>query len=271
MDWWSAVMLGLLQGITEFLPVSSSGHLVIAQQLLGWSEPNLFFDVSLHVGTLAAVLLVFRSDVADLIRGGLLILGRILSRSREPLRHPERLFLLVVAASIPTALLGFFARHALERLFASVAAVGVNLIITGSLLWLTRNTGPRPGLNPARTGLGRALGIGLAQGLALAPGISRSGSTIAVGLLLGLERDWAGRFSFLLFVPAVIGAVLLEALDLKYDPAIISSAFAGAAVAAVSGYVALRLLLRVVHRGAFYRFAPYCWLVGALSLVYSLF
>lgn len=271
MDWWSALMLGLLQGLTEFLPVSSSGHLVIAQQLLGWSEPNLFFDVCLHVGTLAAVLLVFRSDVADLIRGGLLILGRIPSRSREPLRHPERLFLLVVAASIPTAFLGFFARHTLERLFASVAAVGVNLIITGSLLWLTKSAGARPDLGPARTGLGRALGIGLAQGLALAPGISRSGSTIAVGLLLGLDRDWAGRLSFLLFVPAVIGAVLLEAFDLEYDPTLISSAVVGALVAAVSGYLALRLLLRVVHRGAFHRFAPYCWLVGASALVYSLF
>lgn len=266
MDLLSALVLGVVQGLTEFLPVSSSGHLVIGQHLLGWEEPNIFFDVSLHLGTFVAVVVVFRSEIAELVRGALAFFRRLIARSTAPLEAAEKMLLLVAAGSVPTALLGLFARHYLEQLFGSVLAVGVNLMITGCLLWLTRNRSTAAHLQVSDTRWGHALWIGLAQGLALAPGISRSGSTISIGLLLGLDRDWSGRFSFLLFIPAVLGAILLEMLDVQYDPAILSSTLAGTIVAGVTGYVALRLLLRIVHRGAFYRFAPYCWAVGLLCV-----
>ncbi|SMC22457.1 Undecaprenyl-diphosphatase [Desulfacinum hydrothermale DSM 13146] len=268
MDTLSAVALGALQGITEFLPVSSSGHLVIGQHLLGWQEPHLFFDVCLHVGTFLAVVAVFWKDILQLVRGGLLWV-RAPGRAFNPGADPAvRVFWLVVVGTLPTAVMGFAFKDLVERLFGSMGAVGVNLLITGTLLWLTRRASTEHGRPESQIRWWEAVLVGIAQGFAIAPGISRSGTTIAVALFLGFNREWAGRFSFLLFVPAVLGAVLLEVLDLGAIPASQTGPIAwGTLAAAVIGYGALRLLLRVVKQGRFYVFAPYCWALGILCLV----
>lgn len=268
MDTLSAVALGALQGITEFLPVSSSGHLAIGQHLLGWREPHLFFDVCLHLGTFLAVAVVFRDDLVQLVRGGFLWI-----RSPRKALHPSpdpsvRIFWLVALGTVPTAVIGFAFKDLVEHLFGSLSAVGWNLILTGSLLYLTRRLGRGPERDALHIRWWEAVLVGIAQGFAVAPGISRSGTTIAVALFLGFQRQWAGRFSFLLFVPAVVGAILLEVLDLKVLPASeIGPIAAGTFVAAVTGYGALRVLLKVVKQGRFYVFAPYCWALGVLCLV----
>lgn len=268
----TAFFLGIVQGVTEFLPISSSGHLVIAQHLLGWKEPAVFFDVSLHIGTFIAVLVVFRRDVWDLAQGGVrLFLVRPLGKQkRGKLDIQERIFLLVVVGTLPTVFAGLFARHWLESIFNSVAAVSVNLLITGTFLWLTRYARPHVRKPPALTRGQHALYIGLAQAAALAPGISRSGSTIAMGLYTGLEREWAGKYSFLLFVPAVMGALILEGAHIEMQNVEVSQTLLGVATAAISGYIALRILLKVIRKGNFYAFAPYCWLVGSIGLIWTL-
>ncbi len=266
MDLPSALELGALQGITEFLPVSSSGHLVLAQRLLGWKEPNLFFDICLHVGTFLAVIVVFRRDIRELIRGGLQWIGAPFSSPSSFSNPSARLFLWVLCASVPTALMGFLFKDVIEALFASTAAVGTNLLITGTLLWLTRKKISEGFKKLPEMRLQDALLVGTAQGFAIAPGISRSGITIAVALFLGFQREWAGRFSFLLFVPAIVGALLLELTHLETVPEDWSPILWGTATAAVVGYIALRVLLRVLHRGRFHLFAPYCWILGIVSL-----
>ena len=272
MSLFTAFLLGIVQGVTEFLPVSSSGHLVIAQHLLGWKEPAVFFDVCLHIGTFVAVLIVFRKDVWDLIRGGIrLVLERpFRSQRTNELDIQEKIFLLVVVGTVPTVFAGLFARHWLESIFDSVPAVSVNLLITGTFLWLTRYARPLIRKPPSLTRGQHALWIGLAQATALAPGISRSGATIAAGLFSGLERDWAGRYSFLLFVPAVLGALILEGSHIKLQNIEILQTVLGVSTAALSGYIALRILLKVLRKGNFFVFAPYCWLLGLFGLVWSL-
>ena len=267
MDTLSAVALGVLQGLTEFLPVSSSGHLVIGQHLLGWQEPNLFFDVCLHVGTFLAVALVFRQDILLLVRGGLGWIRHPLHRGPQTDNEARRIFELVLCGTVPTVIIGFAFKDLFERLFASVTAVGVSLLITGTLLWLTRKTSSSWGSGPWDIRFRDAALVGLAQGLAITPGISRSGTTIAVALFLGFHREWAGRFSFLLFVPAVLGAITLEVLHFRVIQDHWGPVLWGTGVAAVTGYVALRFLLAVVRRGRFYVFAPYCWALGILCLV----
>lgn len=268
----TAVMLGVVQGITEFLPISSSGHLVIAQRLLGWKESAVFFDVCLHLGTFLAVLAVFHKDVWDLVQGGIhLTLRRpFMKLNPRRLNMQERIFLLVCVGTLPTLFVGLFARHALESAFASVTAVSINLLITGTFLWPTRYVKPLVQKPPGLTRGKQALWIGVCQSMALAPGISRSGATISAGLFLGLERDWAGRYSFLLFVPAVIGALILEGSHIKLENVDVPQTVVGILTAGVSGYMALRILLKIVRKGNFFVFAPYCWLVGVLGLVWAL-
>ena len=207
-----AIILGIVQGLTEFLPVSSSGHLVLFQRLFGLHEPELLFDICVHVGTLAAVLIVFRKDIGDML--GTLIRLPALSRNAGGFaalmaqNKESRLMVLIIAGSIPTALIGVvFAKMAAE-LFGTIWLVGLALLITGTFLWFTRNSGAtgRP-IKQMRSV--DALMIGVVQGLAIIPGISRSGATISAALYLGLDRELAGRFSFLLAIPAILGALVL--------------------------------------------------------------
>lgn len=270
MDLFQAVSLGITQGLTEFLPVSSSGHLVLLQNLFGLEEPEVLFDVCLHIGTLLAVLAVFFREIRDLLvtlfktpkmageAGGL----KALYENDETFR----LGVLIVCGSIPTALIGLLFKKNIEVLFGSVGLVGVSLLITGAALWMTRYM-TRYGRPQMEMRLVDALVIGIVQGLAITPGISRSGSTIAAAQFMGVNREVAGRFSFLLSLPAILGALVLS-IDAEAAathmplPLILAGSLAAAGV----GYLALILLLRVVKNGKFSYFAPYCWLIGVLAI-----
>ena len=270
-----AILLGIIQGLTEFLPVSSSGHLVLLQQLLGLKEAELFFDVCVHLGTLVAVLIVFRQEIRNIVMALLQLFA--LSGQKDRLRSaiasdPElKMALLIVIGSIPTALLGVAFSRIAEQLFSSVFIVGLMLMVTGSLLWLTRRSN-RLSAPPGddRLTIKNAFLIGTVQGLAIIPGISRSGSTISIGLLLGIQREIAARYSFLLSIPAIVGAGLLSLKDgLGEAGPVIHIPLIGAATAAIVGYVALKLLLNVVKKGGLSLFAPYCWLVGILAILFG--
>ncbi|MGD8367072.1 MAG: undecaprenyl-diphosphate phosphatase [Desulfobacterales bacterium] len=266
-----AVVLGAVQGLTEFLPVSSSGHLVLGQHLFGLTEPELLFDISLHIGTLLAVLVVFAKEIGGMLSA----LARLPKLSAEaggwrPLllqNEAVRCAWLIVVGSVPTAVLGLGFHRAAERIFASVPIVGGMLLVTGCLLWATRNrsAGSRPVLSMTAKD---ALIIGLMQGVAILPGISRSGATISAALFLGVDRATAGRFSFLLSLPAICGALLLEIKDGAAAGAPVPLLLLGGAVAAVTGWLALIVLLRIVKSGHLHRFAPYCWALGAAVLVW---
>jgi len=192
---WEALVLGVVQGATEFLPVSSSGHLVIAQALLGLTLPGVLFEVAVHVATLVSILLVYRERITGLVAGAL---------ERDP--EAVRYVLLVVVATIPAALVGLTAKDAIEALFESPVVPGVALLVTGTFLWTTRRAVARATLE--RPGWIAALLIGAAQAFALVPGISRSGATVVAALWLGVKGREAAAFSFLMAVPAIAGAAV---------------------------------------------------------------
>jgi len=272
---FEAILLGVVQGLTEFLPISSSGHLVIFQNLLGFNEPEILFDICLHVGTLLAVCAVYLREIIAIL-GTLLRLPAMLKsgggfRQLYAANEQVRISVLIIIGSIPTAVIGLMFKEIADQLFSSIRIVGVMLLITGSLLWFTRKLDP--GGRPLSAVKAKdALLIGLTQGLAILPGISRSGSTISVALYLGIDRTVAGRYSFLLSIPAILGALLVSidsgATQTSIPTAII---LLGAVAATLTGYLALKLLLMLVHRGNLFRFAPYCWIVGAVALGGSIF
>ena len=270
-----AIILGIIQGLTEFLPVSSSGHLVLFQKMFGLKQAELFFDVGVHLGTLAAVIVVFRLEIKKIITA-LVQLISLPWPKETTLQKVEsdlqlKMALLIVIGSIPTALLGLLFAGIADRLFASGLITGLMLIVTGLLLWLTRRT--RASVGQARSDRltpKNAFIIGIVQGLAIIPGISRSGSTISIGLLLGIDREMAARYSFLLSIPAIIGAGLWSLKNgLFHTDLAIRAALLGAFTAALVGYAALKSLLQLVKKGHLYVFAPYCWLVGLLAIIFS--
>lgn len=271
MDLFQAVSLGITQGLTEFLPVSSSGHLVLMQNIFGLKEPELLFDVCLHMGTLLAVLAVYFKDIRDLLitlfmtpkkakqAGGL--------KSLYENDEDFHLGVLIVCGSIPTAILGLLFSDQADKLYGSVALVGVALLVTGIALWMTRFM-TRRGRPQIEMRLVDALVIGIVQGFAIIPGISRSGSTIATALFMGVNREVAGRFSFLLSLPAILGALVMsldaETIATSAPPLL---TLIGSLAAAVVGYLALVLLLKLVENGKFFYFAPYCWVVGLIAFL----
>lgn len=270
-----AILLGLLQGLTEFLPVSSSGHLAILQNLWGM-ENMLAFDVALHVATLLAVLIYFRREVWVLVRGFVFTCRSITPAGRPLPGTPEyddrRLFLYVFFASIPTAAIaiGLEKSGVIKAMETDLVAVGVFLLITGIALFLTRRF-TQPGREFSGMTVRDSLLVGIVQGIAVFPGISRSGSTIATGVLCGLDRKLAARFSFLIFIPAMVGATILEAKDITSgEAAPVGILAAGMIVAFVSGYAAIIAVFRLLERRWFAWFAPYCWLVGAAAAVVGL-
>lgn len=268
-----AIVLGVIQGLTEFLPVSSSGHLVLFQNLFGLNEPELLFDICLHVGTLSAVIIVFHREILEILKSLFQISGRMKAAGgfiRLCKIDPSiRMAMLIVLGSIPTAFIGLLFKEITDQLFGSITVVGVMLLITGTVLWLTRRIGSE-GRPINQTTLKDALIIGIVQGLAILPGISRSGSTISTALFLGVDRKVAGRYSFLLSIPAIAGALVLGLDTPELHTNIpMGTIIVGSLVSALVGWFALVLLLRVVDRGQLYRFSPYCWLVGLLTLLVS--
>ena len=273
MNFFEALLLGILQGLTEFLPVSSSGHLVLAQAFLGLKEPLVFFDVMLHVGTLAAVLVVYRGAIGNLISGGVSAIAR---RNVSP----ELKFIwLILLGSIPTGVIAMLFKDTLEAAFDKVWLVSGMLIVTGGILQLPRlrresafpkrASGNNGGMSDAAdTGMRwwHAPLIGIAQGCAITPGISRSGTTISVALLCGISAKTAAEYSFLLSIPAILGAVVLKMRDVV-DTAMPLHIIAGGMLASfVVGYIALRLLLVMLNRGKFSVFSYYCVALGLASL-----
>ncbi len=270
----TGILLGLLQGLTEFLPVSSSGHLVLAQHLLHFKGQSLLFDVWLHFGTLLAILVILYRPVLRLLNGAWQWVEKAPLHPFRLMKRPEGqdtyLLFLVILATIPTALIGFLFKDTFERLFeGNLTLLGAAFIFTALLLFLTkfkRSDHPAKGIgmNPLQ-----ALAIGTIQGLAIIPGISRSGSTIALALLLGLNRKEAGEFSFLIVIPAIFGAMLLETLHgsaALSDSHFLGPAFAGMIAAFIVGAFALKALLHLVNRGKLHRFSYYCLGIGVLSL-----
>lgn len=259
----AAAILGVVQGLTEFLPVSSSGHLVLMQSWLPVVGDPIAFDLILHLGTLLPVLWVYQGDVRSVVQDALSGQGPLLQR------RGVRLLALVVVGSVPTAAIGLALEDVFEHLFATPVAVGVALLLTGTALFATRFA-PQGTINVSGMTWRQAVAIGFAQGLAITPGISRSGSTIAAGLFLGIDRETAARFSFLLSVPAILGAFVLKARDLDVATASPEPLVVGFVAAAVSGYLALRVLLRLVKTGDFSRFCWYLWPAGLAAIAWGL-
>jgi len=259
--------------VTEFLPISSSGHLVLFQGLFGLKEPQLSFDIALHGGTLAAVVLVYWSDLVVLVQDVIAYLSDRIRRESGPafFQRPScRLALWIVVGTIITGGVGLCLEDRIEPLFASPLAVGVALLVTGTVLWMTSYV-PGSGRDVATMTMGDAIWVGLAQGAALIPGISRSGVTISAGLFRGLDREMCARFSFLMMIPATIGAIGLKGVSPASHASLSSLVvLLGTVIAFLTGYVSLRFLLNLIQRGRFYGFAYYCWGVGALSVILSL-
>jgi undecaprenyl-diphosphatase len=273
LDYTKALMLGVVQGLTEFLPVSSSGHLVICQQIFGMkgdSPSMLLFDVLTHVGTLMAVVIVFAATFARFAR----TLLAEASGAAGGRGSAWRIAGLAVLACVPTAVIGFAFKDRFEAAFDSLTATGIGLLITGALLFTTGRL-PRPRRGWRQFGWWRAALIGIAQGAAILPGISRSGATIAVALMLGVRRRWAAEFSFLIAVPAIIGAGLIKIAEATQLPADTLDALpwgpivVGSVAALVVGAAALLVLIHLVVRNRLQLFAVYCWPLAASVLIWA--
>jgi undecaprenyl-diphosphatase len=257
------ILLGIIQGLTEFLPVSSSGHLVFFQSLFGMKEPQIFFDVMLHLGTLLAVVVFFRTDIWKIAQG----LGAILKKRHK--NSPQvKLFLLIIIATLPTGLMGILFKGWFESLFSKPKVVGGMLLITGSVLWFTRWT-KKEGRPLEHMRWLDAILIGIAQGVAIIPGISRSGATISTGLFLGLDRELSGKFSFLLSIPAILGATLLEFRKMDAGQELWATLI-GTFIAFGIGILSLLFLMKIIKVGKVFSFSYYCWSLGIIMIIFSL-
>lgn len=269
---FQSILLGIVQGLTEFLPISSSGHLVIVPRLLGWDFPAkeaFVFNVLVQLGTLAAVIAYFWKDLVTIFQA--VISGLV---KRQPFSDPQaRLGWLIVAATIPAGIFGLLIKDQVEAAFSSLLATGIFLLVTAGLLTLAESLGKRQRKLESLTLLD-ALWIGIAQALAIFPGISRSGATITGGMLRGLERPAAARFSFLMSIPIMLAAGLLAMLDLLEIPnfgQLLSIFIPGFLAAAVTGYLSIRWLLQYLTRRPLTIFIVYCLAVGLISIGVSIF
>ena len=285
MTLWQSLLLGLVQGLTEFLPVSSSGHLAILKNLLGLKlETGLLFDVVLHLGTLLAVFIAFFRDirklivegcgiVADLVRNLIIFFKKIGGANRSYIRivrtNYRKFVILVIVATIPTGVIGYVARDRVEIVGAGLLVPGICLMITGVLLLIADATGGGRKV-PKDVSYTNGFLIGICQGIAVLPGISRSGTTISACLLSGFDRKFAVKFSFIMSIPAVLGAAVLELKDLDktmFQSQDIINYAVGALVAAVVGYICIKTMLVVVRNKKFKYFSIYCFAVGLLAVI----
>jgi undecaprenyl-diphosphatase len=259
-----ALVLGILQGLGEFLPISSSGHLIVVPWLLGWGDSGLAFDVALHLGTLVAVAFAFWRDWLRLLQGGVraLVSGR-------PLADPDaRLLLYLAIATVPGAVAGVLLDEWAETVFRSPGLVALMMALMGAVLWVADRRAGTQSTSDGAVSLGDAVVIGLAQALAIVPGTSRSGATISAALFLGHKREAAARFSFLLALPITAGAALVKVPALLRSGADMGPVLVGMAAAAVSGLLAIRVLLGYVRTRTYvpfsiyrFAFAAFVWLV----------
>jgi undecaprenyl-diphosphatase len=252
-----AVVLGLFQGLGEFLPISSSAHLVLIPWLFRWTDPGLTFDIALHLGTLLAVVIYFWKDWLKLVTKGLTDV-----RSTD-----GRLFWYLVVATIPGAIAGFLLEKKAETLFRSPLLIAVMLILAGGLLyWVDRKTAKT--IEMTKITFRTSVMIGLSQALAIIPGVSRSGITLTVGLMMGLTREAAARFTFLLSTPIIFGAALVKLPYIVTNPSLITMNFmSGMLVSFVTGIASIGFLLRYVRTKSFLPFAWYRFILGLLVIV----
>ena len=274
-----ALFLGVVQGVTEFLPVSSSGHLSVFQNLFNMNyseENNILFEVLLHLGTLVSIIAVYRTELREMIKDGLeYVQMKSDSNSDEPvtLKPPGRALLFVIIGTIPMLLALIFSR-AVTRLFFNTFFIGFAFLISGGLLFVSSRFIKQGNKTDKTMTIGDALIIGLAQAVAILPGLSRSGTTISVGLARGLSGTFAVRFSLLLSIPAVIGATLVSifnAFSKGADFSLLLTYLAGFIVAAGIGYFAIQFLRRMMAKGKIGNFAYYCWAIGFITIIWSLF
>ena len=250
------VILAVIQGLTEWLPISSSGHLVITQQYLGLDLP-LIFSVMLHVGTVVVVLGVFRKDIVDIVKALI---------NRDFGTDEGKLALFIAVGSVPIALIGFVFYDFFESLFDNLLVVGSALLITGFVLFFSEKR-----IGNRKMGIRDSLLIGLAQAVAIIPGVSRSGVTVATGLLRKIDKATAFKYSFLLSVPAVLGAAVSESREIVVGNVDLVPLFLGAIISMIVGYVSLKLLQKIVMREKFHLFAYYCWAVGLAIILFTIY
>jgi undecaprenyl-diphosphatase len=271
---FEALLLGLVQGVTEFLPVSSSAHLVLVPEFFNVAVPTVAFDVLLHVATLVAVVGYFFNDVAKMF----IALFMAKRMAKEEVRYWRRLFFWLVIGTLPAVVIGAALSGFFESLFASTASVGVFLVVTSLLLWgCDFATGraaqrERAGASLRDMGLVDALVVGFYQAMAIAPGLSRSGSTITAGVFLGFDRETAARFAFLLSIPAILGAFIFKLTDLGGETGGPGGAamFVGFLAAAVSGFLAVRFMMRFLKKRGLRPFAIYTLVLGLFVVALSL-
>ncbi len=276
MTYITAIILGLVQGVAEFLPISSSGHLSLFQNFMGLTNveaDHMFFDVLLHFGTLISVCVVYRQDIADMIceffRGIAALFSRDGSRQAPP-PPARRLVMLIILATLPLFVV-LPIQDKIEGLYNNTIFIGCALLVTGFILFFSDRMAK--GRKTAKNAtVVDALLVGCAQAVATVPGLSRSGSTIAAGMTRGFNREFAVRFSFLMSLPAILGAnilSLIKAVENGFDTSLLPMYLVGVAVAMVSGYFAIRLVKLLADKGKFGRFAYYCWIVGAVAIIAS--
>ena len=277
MNYLMSILMGFIQGVAEFLPISSSGHLTLFQAFFGMEnmeETHMFFTVLLHFGTLISVCIVYWRDIIDMIREFFLGIRALAVRDESVGKPPaaRRMVMLIVVATLPLFVMVFF-KNALEQVFSNPILVSCMLLLTGFILFFSDRLarGHKTAKNATVTD---ALLVGCAQAVAIIPGISRSGATISAGMLRGFDRNFAVRFSFLMSLPAVLGATLLELKDAATAPdfaeqvvPLLPVYLVGVVVSAVVGYFAIRLVKSLADKGKFGSFAYYCWAVGAVSLI----
>jgi len=275
MTYLSAVILGLVQGVAEFLPISSSGHLSIFQSFFHLSDvehDHIFFDVLLHLGTLVAVFVAYRRDIAALLREFFTMVRlRTPRRGERPDVSARRTILMIVVATLPL-LLVMPVKDYVESLYSNTLFIAFALVVTGTLLFLSDRM-RRGNKNALNATMCDALIVGVAQAVAVVPGLSRSGTTISACMARGFDRTFAVKFSFLLSIPAVLGANILSIVDAVragIDTALLPVYLVGVLVAMVSGYAAISLLKYIARKGRFGGFAYYCWGAAIVTLVLSL-
>ena len=253
---WEAFVLGILQGATEFLPISSSGHLVMAQTVLDLEVPGVLFEVWVHMATLLSILLIYHKRIIELAKG-------VLGKDRSALEYTG----LVTLATLPAVFTGLFLSDLVKVMFENPVIPGVALMVTGVILWTSRRVSIPSTVD--RPGWMGALVIGLAQAFALIPGISRSGTTVVTALWLGLKVEDAAAFSFLMAIPVILGATLLQLSEVGASQSLPTPTLllAGAA-AAFTGVLAIRTFITTLGKGSFHKFGVYCWIIGVLFLSY---
>ena len=276
MSYFEAIILGLVQGLAEFLPISSSGHLALLQQWFGIQEDKvLLFAVLLHVGTLISVFIVYWRDIAELIVELFLTIkdlctGKGLRLQERPVR---KLGIMIIVATIPTGIIGILFYDLFDSLFNSIIPMGMGLIITGFLLVMAERMGAsNRGIE--QMNFRNALFIGTVQGIAICPGISRSGSTLFGSLICNLDRKFAVKFVFLISIPSILGSAVMEApaaLESGFDMAQLGPVLVGMIVAAVSGLIAIKTMIKIVSDKKLNYFSYYVWALGLIVICYGIF